>query len=120
MKQLAKIYIKDIAFTGIVGAYERERHEPQTIFISIALSIDATKSIETDSLEDTVDYTFLCKKVPEAIAKAKYFLIESVASAVLDICMEEKGVLCASVTVEKPHALSQAKGVVMEMSRERL
>lgn len=117
MKQLAKIYIHNISIKGIFGAYEEERTKPQTIFVSLELSIDAAKSIASDHLEDTVNYDLLYQKIRKEISTSEFYLIESVASAVLDICLSESGILGALVRVEKPHILEHAKGVVLEMKR---
>lgn len=116
MKRLATITIKDIAIDCILGVGDKEREAKQTILATISIQIDATMASKTDNVEDTVNYSFLYRKIIEKVSATQYYLLEALVSYILSLCLEEQGIIKATVRVEKPHRLPQAKGVFLEMS----
>ena len=53
------------------------------------------------------------------VEASEFFLIERLADAIADICLEPAGVALAQVTVDKPGALRFARSVAVEISRTR-
>ena len=116
----AKIIIKDIAIDCILGVSQEERIKKQTIFVSLELLVDATKASKTDDIADTVNYFTLYEKIIAMVLSSQFHLLEALVSAILAICLKEKGVLEATVRVEKPHVLPKAKGVVLEVKGKNI
>jgi D-erythro-7,8-dihydroneopterin triphosphate epimerase len=116
MKNLATITIKEIAIDCILGVGDKERETKQTILVTVIIQIDATKASKTDNVEDTVNYSFLYRKIIEKVSTTQYYLLEALVSYILALCLEEEGILHAIVRVEKPTVLPGAKGVILEMS----
>ncbi|HSW96611.1 MAG TPA: dihydroneopterin aldolase [Candidatus Saccharimonadales bacterium] len=114
MKQLAKIYIKDLSIDCFLGVGGKERNKKQTVLISVDIQFDAAMAIKTDAVADTVDYSGLSKKISRAISASQFHLFEALASFVLDICLEDQRVVQAAVEISKP----QRKASVV-MMRER-
>jgi FolB domain-containing protein len=53
------------------------------------------------------------------VEKSSFYLIEALAQAIADICLEWEQVKAATVTVDKPGALRFAKSVAVEITRRR-
>jgi FolB domain-containing protein len=119
MKQFAKITIKEISLDCILGAWEKEREKKQTVLVSLELLIDATRASQTDTIVDTVNYSALYQKIIQHVSSSSYYLLEALVLSILTLCLEEKGILEATVRVEKPNALPKAKGVVLEMTKKK-
>lgn len=114
-----RIYIHDLTIPCLIGINEDERLAKQEININIILEADIKKACESDDIKDTVDYKKLKVKIVDHIKDSSYFLIEKLASVIVDICLENKLVKQATVKVDKPHALSYARTVSVEITRRQ-
>jgi D-erythro-7,8-dihydroneopterin triphosphate epimerase len=115
----ATIRITDLALRTIIGINEWERHHPQDILINIGMDFDASAAVESDRIEDTVDYKSIKRGIIELVERSQFGLIEKLAHAILELVMSDAKVLAARVRVDKPHALRFADSVSVEMSAER-
>ncbi len=114
-----RIRISDLLVRCILGINEKERHEKQDVVINLTLHSDLSRAGKSDSIEDTVDYRALKKRVLAMVETSQYFLVEALAEAVADLCLNFQGVRQVDVCVEKPHALRFARTVAVEISRSR-
>jgi FolB domain-containing protein len=115
----ATIKITDLALRTIIGGIDWERNTPQDVVINISLTYDAERAIDTDAMEDTVDYKRLKSRIIDEVEKSRFHLLEKLTSRVLEIVMEDARVLSAKVRIDKPTALRFAKTVSVEMSDRR-
>ncbi len=113
------IKIKDLKLRVVVGFKEWERAKPQDVVFNICMEVDDEAAAKTDDVADSVDYKALKQRIIDHVADSSYFLVERLASACLDIIMEEAKVSRATVEVDKPHALRFAESVSVVLSRER-
>jgi FolB domain-containing protein len=114
-----RIHIRDLAVTCIVGIMPKERVEPQTILLNIAMAGDLAPAGRSDRLEDTIDYKVLKNRIVDALAGTGYFLIETLAERVARLCLEDRRVNAVTVCVDKPGALTGARSVAVEITRTR-
>ncbi len=114
-----RILISDILVRCIIGVRKEERREKQDVTINIILSTDLRKAGESDSLEDSIDYSALKKRVVAMTEESRFHLIEALAERIARICLEHPRVVEAQVRVEKPTALRYARSVGVEISRGR-
>jgi len=114
-----KMYIRDIEVRCIIGTKPMERKRKQRVDINVVLDCDLRKAGRTDRLEDTVNYKKLKDGIIERIEKSKFFLIEKMADCVARICLETRGVKAATVTVDKPGALTKACSAAVEIRRKK-
>lgn len=114
-----RIIISDLLADCIVGVNEDERVKKQDVVINITLMVDLKEPGRTDRLEDSVDYKVLKKKVLGMVEGSSFFLIEALAESIAGICLENPKVAQAVVRVDKPGALSGARSVAVEITRER-
>jgi FolB domain-containing protein len=102
-----------------VGVNKEERTETQDVTINLSIFADLRKAARSDNFEDAIDYRDLKKRVLSMVEKSKYFLLEALAEAVADVCLETPGVLKVRVRVDKPSALRFARSVGVEIMRQR-
>ena len=114
--QLDRIYIHDLKIPCLIGINEDERLAKQEIIINITLDADIKVACLSDNIDDTVNYKELKEKIVEHIKDSSYFLIEKLAAKIAEICLENKLVKRAIVKVDKPHALSYARTVSVEIT----
>ncbi len=117
-RQLDRIHIRDLALRCIVGLYEDERRAKQDVIINITLHTDCRTACISDRIEDTIDYKAIKKRVVAMVETSQFHLIERLAQAVADLCLESPAVRCVDVAVDKPGALRFARSVAVEISRE--
>ena len=116
---LTKIFIKNLQIPVVVGHVAPERHAPQTIRFNIAVWADVEKSITSHDLADTIDYVVIQKEIQKLAASKEYILIETLASEVLDVCMQAARIVKAWLSLEKPHKFPESESVGIEMERSR-
>ncbi|HET9591148.1 MAG TPA: dihydroneopterin aldolase [Anaerolineales bacterium] len=114
-----KVIIKDLLARGVIGVNDWERKRPQDILINLTLFTDTRRAGETDSLEDSVNYSTMSKKIQAHAESAGRLTVEALASDLAKICLEDKGVLKVIVRVEKPGAVRFARSVGVEIERSR-
>jgi FolB domain-containing protein len=112
---LEKIYIKGLLLRTIIGTNDNERVEKQDVLIDITLWADLKKAMESDSIDDTINYKKLKKKIIKEVESSSFYLIEALANKVAKLCLEEEKVLKVKVRLEKPGALRFAKTVGFEV-----
>ena len=115
-----EIRIDGLHLRTIIGINDDERHERQDVLISIVLFGDTKKAGRSDNIEDApVDYRAVTKRVIALVEGSQFYLIERLATAIADLCLEEQGVGQVRVTVEKPGAIRFAHSVGITINRQR-
>lgn len=114
-----RVIIKDLLVRGIIGINDWEREKPQDILINITLFADLRKAGETDDIAHSINYRTIAKKSMEKAETAKRLTVEALADDIARLCLEEKGVIKASVRVEKPGAVRFARSVGVEVERNK-
>ena len=110
------IFVTDLRVETIVGIWEWERQVPQTVRIDLEMAADIRRAAASDSIEATLDYRAVSKRVAEFVAESRYKLIESMAEGIADVIAEEFNVPWVKVQVHKPWAVRGSKdvGIVIE------
>jgi D-erythro-7,8-dihydroneopterin triphosphate epimerase len=114
-----RIRICDLLVRCILGINEDERREKQDVVVNLTIYTDLSKAGKSDSIGDTVDYRALKKRVLAMVESSQYVLVEALAEAVAELCLDQRGVRQVDVSVEKPHALRFARSVAVEITRKR-
>ncbi len=114
-----KILISDLLIRCIIGVHDWERKDKQDVLINIELEASLRAAGASDDFEDAVDYRAITKKVIELAQGSTFYLVEALAEAIAEICLEDDRVQRAKVRVEKPGALRFARSVGVEVDRAR-
>jgi len=114
-----KILIKDLILRCKIGVNESERREIQDVVINIILWSDFSKATKTDDIDKTVDYKKINKSIIKLVENSKFFLVETLAEKIAQLCLQNDKVAKVKVTLEKPGALRFARSVGAEVIRKR-
>jgi dihydroneopterin aldolase len=99
-----RLAVRGIEAFGHHGVLDFERRDGQVFVVDLVLALDTRDAARTDDLQDTVDYGTLVAKVKEGVESDPVDLIETLAARLADICLEDRRVRSAEITVHKPHA----------------
>ncbi len=114
-----RILIRDLTARCIIGITPEERREKQEVLINLSIYTDLRAAARSDDFEDAVDYRKIKKIILNLVESSQYTLVESLASAVATVCLENPRVEEVKVRVEKPSALRFARSVGVELVRKR-
>lgn len=110
------IYVRDLRIETIIGIYEWERRAKQTVSLDLEMGADIRKAAATDSIDNTVNYKAVSKRLIEFVGDSSFFLVEALAERVAEIVLTEFRVPWLRLTVSKPGAIRGARdvGVIIE------
>jgi 7,8-dihydroneopterin aldolase/epimerase/oxygenase len=114
-----KIFIHALKAEAIIGIYDWERQVRQTVLVDIDLSADIRRAALTDSIEDTLNYKRVAKRVLAFVEASEFQLVETLAEHLAMLILEEFGVAWVRVVLAKPGAVRSSKDVGVEVERDR-
>lgn len=116
----------ELAVTGIEcfahhGVFDFEKREGQIFLVDLVLGVDTRAAAASDDLEDTVNYGSLALDVKAAVERDPVDLIETVVQRIADVCLTDRRVEWARVTLHKPDAPIDAtySDVALTITRTR-
>jgi dihydroneopterin aldolase len=113
-----KIFIHALKTETIVGIFDWERQVKQTVVLDVEFSADIRKAALTDSIDDTLNYKRVAKRVLSFIEASSFHLVETLAEHVAMLILEEFGVSWVRIALSKPGAIRSSRdvGVMLERS----
>src|SRR6266542_1409981 len=81
--------IEGIRFRCIIGVNERERQSPQEIVADLYVKVDFEKAAASDSIQDTVDYRVLTRRLIAAGETSRFQLVETLATHLVRVLLDE-------------------------------
>jgi len=111
-----KIFIHALKTETIVGIFDWERQVKQTVVLDIEFSADIRKAALTDSIDDTLNYKRVAKRILTFIEESSFHLVETLAEHVAMLILEEFAVSWVRVALSKPGAIRSSRdvGVILE------
>ncbi len=116
---MAIIRITDLRLRCIIGIFDWEKENKQDVILNIEMEFDATKSAQSDDINDTVDYKKITKEIIAMVEGSQFNLLEKLAEEVLNIVCAHPLVEQARVEIDKPGALRFADSVSLELTRTK-
>ncbi len=105
-----------------IGWTDAERAIPQTIRFDLAIELPTPPAaVQTDALEDTIDYGAVCERIARLVEERSFKLIERLAGAVdeaLSGLLPRGSVLSIVVTKERPPIPAVEGGASVTLRRE--
>ena len=110
------VFLRDLKIETIIGIFDWEREIKQTVTLDLEMAADVAKASKTDSIEDTLDYKAVAKRLIDFVGNSEYKLVETLAERVTDIVLNEFSVSWVRLRVNKPGAVRYAGdvGVIIE------
>ena len=98
---MGKIKIADLQVSYHVGVTEEERTQPQRLLVTVEMEHDFKNAIAADNLADTIDYGAVARRLIDFGDGCHWQLIETVASDIAAMVIEEFRARTVSVEVKK-------------------
>ncbi|MDM8518577.1 FolB domain-containing protein [Anaerolineales bacterium HSG6] len=113
-----QVHIKDLLVRTIIGINPDERVNKQDVLINITLYADHSAAV-SDDIKDVINYRTLTKQIIDFVENSALFLVEKMALEIVALCLADKRVERAVVTVEKPTALRFTRSVGVTVDRSQ-
>lgn len=112
------IFLRGLHIETIIGIYDWERVTRQTVVLDLEMGTDIRKPAATDSIEDTLDYKAVAKRVVAFVEESSFFLVETLAERIAEILLQEFKVPWLRLTLNKKGAIRGASdvGIIIERS----
>ncbi len=111
------IFLHDLKVETVIGIWDWERKIRQTVLIDIDMATDIRKAAASDSVEDTLNYKAVAKRVQKFVEESSFQLVETLAERIAGIVTDEFDVPWVRVRVSKPGAIRGAKNVGILIER---
>ena len=117
-----KIFIHALKTEAIIGIFDWERQVKQTVIVDIEIAVDVTKAALSDSIDDTLNYKRVAKRVLTFVEASKFHLVETLAEHIAMLILEDFGIAWVRLSLSKPGAIRSSRdvGVTIERGRDQL
>ena len=114
-----KIFIHALKTEAIIGIFDWERQVKQTILVDLEFSANIRKAALSDSIDDTLNYKKVAKRVLSFIEASQFHLVETMADSVAMLLLEDFGLEWVKVALSKPGAIRNSRDVGILIERNR-
>ena len=111
------IFLNELKIDTVIGIWEWERKIRQTVVIDLEMSADIRKAAATDSVDDTLNYKLVAKRVRQFVTDSSFQLVETLAEKIAEIIRDEFSVAWVRVSVNKPGAIRGSRDVGVRIER---
>jgi dihydroneopterin aldolase len=113
------IFLSGLTTECIIGIWDWERRVKQKIVIDLEMGADIRRAAATDSIDDTLDYKRVAKRLLAFVAESEFQLVETLAERIAQIVVTEFGVPWVRVRLNKQGAIRGARDVGILVERRR-
>jgi dihydroneopterin aldolase len=110
------IFLNDLRVETVIGIYAWERRIKQTVSFDFEMGTDIRKAAASDTIEDTLNYKAVAKRVIEFVESSEFQLVETLAERVAQLILDEFAVPWLRLKLNKVGAVRYARdvGVIIE------
>lgn len=112
-----KIFLTELNVECIVGIWDWERRVKQTVIIDVEMAADIRRAAVTDSIDDTIDYKRVAKRLLAFVGESQFQLVETLTEQIARVIVTEFGVSWVKVRLNKRGAIRGARDVGIEIER---
>jgi len=113
------VFVHELKVETIIGIWGWERKIRQIVSIDLEMGADIRRAAETDSIDDTLNYKAISKRVQQFVADSEFQLVETMAEKIAELVLQEFKVPWIQVRVSKPGAIRGAKNVGILIHRSK-
>ena len=113
------IFLHNLKVDAVIGIWEWERKIRQTVSIDLEMGADIRRAAATDSIDDTLNYKQVAKRVKQLVSESEYQLVETMAERIAETVLAEFEIPWIDVRVNKPGAIRGARDVGVRIRRQR-
>lgn len=114
------IFLAGLTVDCIVGIWDWERRVKQKIVLDLEMAADIRRAAASDSIDDTLDYKRVAKRLLGFVGESQYQLVETLAERIAELIVTEFDVTWVRVRLNKQGAIRGARdvGILIERRRE--
>ncbi len=105
------IFLHELRVDTVVGIWDWERKIRQTVSIDLEMGTDIRRAAGSDTIEDTLNYKSVAKRVQQFVGESEFQLVETMAEKIAETVLAEFDLPWIQVRVSKPGAIRGAKDV---------
>lgn len=112
------IFLRALKTEAIIGIYDWERQVRQTVIVDLEMRADVRKAALSDSIDDTLNYKRVAKRVLAFIEGSQFQLVETLTERIAMLMLEEFALEWVRITLSKPGAVRNSRdvGIIIERS----
>lgn len=110
------IFLGGLEIETIIGIYDWERTQKQTIVLDIQMAFDISKAAETDDIKHALDYKAVSKRIISFVEASEFFLVEKLIEEIAKLIQSEFQVPWVKIVLNKKGAIRGASdvGIIIE------
>lgn len=112
-----RIFLHALTTEAIIGIYDWERRVRQTVVLDIEIPCDVRRAAAADSIDATLNYKKLAKRILEFVQQSEYHLVETLAEHTALMLLEEFKLEWVRLTLNKPGAIRGSRDVGVSIER---
>ena len=113
------IFVSGLTTECIIGIWDWERKVKQKVVVDLEMVADIRKAASSDSIEDTLDYKTVSKRLLQFIGESEFQLVETLTERIAQIVVTEFDVPGVKVRLNKQGALRGSRDVGIQIERTR-
>ena len=111
------IFLRDLEIDATIGVYEWEKRIRQKVCINLEMAADISRAATSQSIDDTLDYKAVAKRIVQFVEASDCELIESLIEKVAAMLIQEFNIPWLRITISKPRAVRGARDVGITIER---
>jgi dihydroneopterin aldolase len=114
------IFLKELKIETIIGIFDWERQIKQIVILDLEMAADIRKAATTDSIDDTINYKAIAKRLIDFVSLSEFQLVETLAERITEIILTEFSVPWVRLQLNKQGAVTGARdvGVIIERGKK--
>jgi dihydroneopterin aldolase len=113
------IFLSGLTTDCIIGIWEWERRVKQKVVIDLEMAADIRRAAATDSIEDTLDYKRVAKRILQFVGDSEFQLVETLTEGIARVIVTEFDVARVRVRLNKQGAIRGSRDVGIQIERRR-
>ena len=113
------LFLRNIQIDSVIGVYDWERTNPQTLLLDLDLSLADNQAGLTDDLQYAVNYADLVEKLRAVAKQTQRWLIEALAEDLAGFILQEYAVEKVHLRLTKQGILPKVGQVGIEIVRSK-
>ena len=114
-----KIFIRGLKVETIIGIYDWERTLKRPLVFDVELGFDTREAASSDRMRDSIDYAAVGQTIRDIAVDLQPQLLETLAEKIARTLFDRFPVLSVRLTIDKPGAIPDVKGIGVEIERRR-
>lgn len=114
------IFLTGLTTECIIGIWDWERRVKQKVVVDLEMAADIRRAAASDSIDDTLDYKKVAKRLLQFIGDSQFHLVETLTERIAQVVITEFNVAWVRVKLNKQGAIrgSRDVGILIERRRE--